>query len=185
MNIIKTVIIALTVSISLSALASEPSAEVIEHCSHDIMKLVKQNKLPPEAASKLHMMRVTEVVDGFEVVAVLDHNEDHTNPPAQIKFQYNAAAKMTAFQYEAGYVNPNATPFNKISTAKLYDIAAEVLLDSEDMILKEYAKGVEMMHLSYDKTRNAALFEMIDTNKKELNLWLDLDGNTLEVQFLK
>ena len=184
MSFFKSIAIVLSLFIGSHVFAAEPKAEIIEHCSHDIMKLVKQNQLPAEAASKLHMMRVTEVADGFQVVAVLDHNEDHTNPSAHIRFQYGADAKMTSFQYVDGYVNPNATPFTQKSTAKLFDLAAEVLLDSTDANLREYAGTVDMMHLSFDKVRKAALFEMVDANKKELNLWLDLDGHVLEVKFL-
>ncbi len=183
MNTIKTIFVAVTLFIASSAFASGLKAEVIEHCSHDIMNLVKQNKLLPEAVSKLHMMRVTELAEGFQVIAVLDHNENHDSTPAHIKFKYGADAKMISFEYFPGYFNPNPTPFNKKSSAKLFDIAAELLIDSDDMTLREYAKDVQMIHLRFDETRKAVLFEMIDVNKKELYLWMDLDGNSIEVSF--
>ncbi len=181
MNHIKTVIALVLFAITVQA--TEPKAEVIEHCSHDIMKLAKNNQLPPEAVAKLHLFRVTEVTDGFEVLAVLDHNKDHSKPPAHIKFTYDQNAKMKTFEYVDGYFNPAPTVFNQRTTAKLFDIAAEVLLDSKDKALTDYAKDVTVMHLDFDASKNAAVFEMMDSNNKEFSLWLGLDGTVLEYKF--
>lgn len=184
MNIIKSVIVISTLLLGATVFAAEPKAEVIEHCSHDIIKLVKQNKLPQEALTHLHMIRVVEVVDGYQVVAVLDHNENHDQTPANIKFKYDLNAKMTSFEYREGYINPNPSAFNKIFSAKLFDYAAEILLESKDATLNQYADTVVMIHLIFDAEKNAAVFEMVDSNNKELNVWMSLDGKLLETKFL-
>jgi hypothetical protein len=62
----------------------------------------------------LHLVQVKDVADGYNVVAILDHNEDHANPPAHIKFKYDVNAKMISFEYVVGYVNPNPSAFNKL-----------------------------------------------------------------------
>jgi hypothetical protein len=183
MVIIRSTVACAALFFSLSAL-SAPKLEVIEHCSHDIIKLVKANKLPLEAMSMLHMVKIKDAADGYDVIAVLDHNEDHTNPPAHIKFKYDLNAKIVSFNYMQGYVNPNASVFNKLSAAKLYDIAAEYLVDSSDQNLQQYAENVTMVHLSFDPVKNAAVFEMVDSNQKEFKLWLDLSGNYMDSQFV-
>ena len=183
MIIIRSTVACATLFFSLSAF-SAPKLEVIEHCSHDIIKLVKVNKLPVEAMQMLHMVQVKDVTDGYNVVAILDHNEDHTNPPAYIKFKYDLNAKMISFEYIAGFVNPNPSAFNKLPAAKLYDLAAEYLVDSSDQNLKQYAETVTMVHLSFDPVKNAALFEMVDSNQKEFKLWLDLSGKYIDSQFI-
>jgi hypothetical protein len=166
------------------ALYAEPKAEVIEHCSHDIMKLVKTGAVPADAAEKLHMIRVTEENGIFKVIAVLDHNEDHSQPVAHLRFQYDAEAKMQSYEYKSGYVTPNTSPFQRKSAAKLFDLAAEFLLDAADDQLLAYANDVAVMHLEYDKIKDAAFFEMVDVNDRGLRLWLDLDGKYLSHQFV-
>jgi hypothetical protein len=175
-------IIAMFTLMTALAAYSAPKAEVIEHCSHDIMKLTKSGAIPADAANKLHMIRVKEVDGGYQVVAVLDHNEDHSQPVAHLRLQYGTDAKMKSYEYKEGYVNPANSPFNRKSAAKLFDIAAEILLEASGTELAQYAEKVEIMELHYDAAKDAALFEMFD-GKRGLKLWLDLDGKYLDSQF--
>jgi hypothetical protein len=179
----KTVLLSLVTLISLT-LSAAPKALIIEKASHELMKLGKTGKLPAEFTTKLHMTQVAENADGtYTLTAVLDHNEDHSQTPAHAKLVYSHDGKVQSFVYVQGYFNPAPSVFSGASTAKLFDLAAEVLLDSNKKELLAYAETVTVMELEFDKAKNAALFKMVDSNKKSLSLWLDLQGNVLEYKF--
>lgn len=179
----KNVVFTLVTLVSLNIFAA-PRALVFEKASHDLMKLARTGKLPAEYATKLHMMKVEKNADGtFQLVVVLDHNEDHSQAPAHANMIYTAEPKMQSFENVTGYFNPAATKFSGASSAKIMDHAAEVLLDSNKKELLDYAETVAMMHLEFDAAKNAALVRMVDINKKSFSVWLDLQGEVLEYKF--
>lgn len=175
----KFLIAAFAFTVSLSAFAT-PLAQVIERNSHDIMKLVKTAALPAIAAEKLHMVRVEETAEGFNLVAVLDHAGNHDVEPAHINFVYDKTLKIVSFKYVEGFVNPEATPFNKATTARLFDHGAEAFLDSEVPELVAYAEKAMMFHLDYDAEKNIAVFEIISTDGKRATATLTMDGDVIE-----
>lgn len=184
MNLLNKTLALFILTFGLSAFAMT-NAEVIERCSHDIMKLAKNKQIPAEVATKMHLAQVKPTEEGYQVLVVLDHNEDHSQPPAHIKFNYDKAVKLLKHEYVAGYFNPAPSPFNVATTAKLFDIAAEVLFESENPELLSYSQNVTMMHLDYDSEKNAALFEIMDSNKKQLNVWLTLKGELIDFKFIQ
>ena len=166
-------------TVSLSALAT-PLAQVVERNSHDIMKLVKTAALPAVATEKLHMVRVTETADGFNLVAVLDHAGNHDVEPAHIDFVYDKALKIVSFKFVDGFVNPEASPFSKATTARLFDHGAEAFLDSEVPELVAYAEKAMMFHLDYNAEKNIAVFEIISTEGKRATATLTMEGDVVD-----
>ena len=162
---------------------TKPLAEMIEKASHDIMKLVRQEKLPAVVAEKLHLLNVTQSDEGYTVAAVLDHNEDHSKPAARLLFKYNNDGERTEYTYYDGYINPNATPFVEASTARLFDYAAEALLESKVKELNEFAERAKFFHLSYDAEKKAAVFEVVAINSQTLILTLSLKGELIDYKF--
>lgn len=159
-------------------------AEVIERCSHDIMKLARNKQLPEEVATKMHLAKIKKTEVGFQVLVILDHNQDHNQPAAHAIFDYDTTAKLTNFQFKQGYINPSPTAFNIKSTAKLFDIAAELLYETNTKELLSYAENLAAMHLEYDNEKNIAIFEMIDSNKKEFQARFNLNGELIDYTFL-
>lgn len=187
MNYIKTLLMSVVMAFSMSSFAKEAPAHVLERCGHDIMKLVKNKQLPEEVMTKLHMVQIAEdtVNNVYKVVAVLDHNQDHSKPVAHVKFNYGIDdGKMIDFTYVEGYVNPAATPFTGASTAKLLDLAAEVLMDSTEASLQAYAQTVRLMHIDFDAATNEVLFEMLNTANEQLNVRLTLAGDLVSYEFI-
>jgi hypothetical protein len=182
MSIIKSGLTILIFLASVSTFA-KPKAEIIETCSHNIMKLVRENKLPSQAASKLQMIVLVENSSGYQLAAVLEHDETRTQTPAHVKFKYDLNSQMMGFLYQDGPFSASPTHFTKVSAAKLFDLAAEYLLQSKDPALRAFSENVVMMTLRFDGPRNAAFFAMRDANKKELGVWMDLDGKILESKF--
>jgi len=180
-NKMKLFITALTLTLSLTSYA-KPLAQVIERNAHDIMKLVKANSLPAVAVEKLHMVRVTETANGYNLIAVLDHAEKHDQTPAHINFVYDKNLKVVSFQYVDGFINPDTTKFNVASAARLFDLGAEVFLESEDKTLVAYAEKAMMFELTFDADKNAAIFEVISTDNKTATAHLTLDGKLIDVK---
>jgi hypothetical protein len=177
-------VIALLVSFSVANAMAISRIHILEKASHSIMKLAKTGEVPTEAVTKLHMMKVVATNTGFEVIAVLDHNEDHSKPIAHLKMTYDLKGKLTAHQYIDGYFNPAATQFVGASTALLFDLGTELVFEGDDADLLAYADGVYMVHLKFLAPSNQALFEMVDDNNKELELITNLNGDYVSHKFI-
>lgn len=178
------IFLASLVFLALSFAHAKPMAHIVEACSHDIMKLVKTNQLPAEAATKLHMANAKETAEGYRVIAVLDHNGDHSKAPGHVIMTYDRDHKMQTFKYNEGYVTPNETAFTKRSTARLFDLGAEFIIESKDEAVRAFAEKANFFELEYDAEKQVGVFFMGSTEGQEAKMEVSLDGAFLSFEFL-